>query len=226
MSWLRRNLLALVAICLALPAGAHAAASVAKNSVVSKSIKDGAVKARDLAPGSVDGTKLTDAAVSTPKLAAGAVDSSKVKDNALTGADIDESTLVLPGPAGDAVDLVSVRMPASTPAAVVSSHNGLDVSAGCESVDGAISLSISQQDGTGVHDPEGNPDAVEVQGVVPTFSLAGGLQNGRNSGRYYYVRAADGAGVLLQYAYDNDNFNAGSLSNTDCVYSLTITYTR
>lgn len=56
--------------------GAAVAAGLAKNSVGSPQIKNGAVKRADLG--------------------AGAVDSGKVKDDALTGNDIDESTLVGP----------------------------------------------------------------------------------------------------------------------------------
>ena len=76
-SYLRDNVLGLVAIFLALSAGAYAVQKAPKNSVVSKSIRDGQVKA--------------------PDLAADSVDSTKVVDNSLTGADIEESSLNVPG---------------------------------------------------------------------------------------------------------------------------------
>jgi hypothetical protein len=72
-NYLRSNVLGLVAIFLSLTAGAYAVATAPKNSVVSSSIKNGQVKTRDLA----------DSAVSA----------AKVKPNALTGAQINESTL-------------------------------------------------------------------------------------------------------------------------------------
>jgi hypothetical protein len=72
---LRRNVYGLVAIFIAL-GGSAVAANVAKNSVTSKSIKNGQVKTKDLAGGSVDG--------------------SKVLADSLTGDQIDEGTLRLP----------------------------------------------------------------------------------------------------------------------------------
>lgn len=69
----RANVVGYVALFLALSAGAYAAAIAPKNSVVSKSIKNGQVKNADIA--------------------ANAVDSSKIADNSITGADVDESSL-------------------------------------------------------------------------------------------------------------------------------------
>ena len=57
--YLRQNVLGLVAIFLALSAGAYAVQKAPKNSVVSKSIKDGQVKNVDLAAAAVDQSKLT-----------------------------------------------------------------------------------------------------------------------------------------------------------------------
>lgn len=71
-SYLRSNALGLVAIFLALTAGAYAA-GLDRNSVKSKQIKDGAVKEADLA--------------------GGAVTSAKVADNSLSGGDVDEASL-------------------------------------------------------------------------------------------------------------------------------------
>jgi hypothetical protein len=80
--YLRTNLLGLLALFVALSAGAYAA-GLPKNSVKSKQIKAGAVKESELAADSVTGEK--------------------VVDNSLTGADVDEGSLQLPavqGPAG------------------------------------------------------------------------------------------------------------------------------
>ena len=79
--YLRRHHLGLIAIFIAL-SGSAVAATVAKNSVTSKSIKNSGVKLKDLGPNSVDG--------------------SKVVDDSLTGADILESTLNgIQGPPGE-----------------------------------------------------------------------------------------------------------------------------
>ena len=79
----RTQALGLVALLLVLTGGAAYAATVAKDSVVSRSIKNGQVKQADLKNG----------AVSTEKLAPDAVGTGQVAGNALTGSDIDESTL-------------------------------------------------------------------------------------------------------------------------------------
>ena len=79
----RTQSLGIVALLLVLTGGAAYAATAAKDSVVSRSIKNGQVKMVDL----------KDGAVSTEKLAPDAVGTGQVGGNALTGSDIDESTL-------------------------------------------------------------------------------------------------------------------------------------
>src|SRR5262245_11588404 len=69
---------AVLALFVALGAGAYAINKAPRNSVVSRSIKNGQVRTKDLAKN----------AVKAQKLAAGAVDSSKVLDNSLTPADL------------------------------------------------------------------------------------------------------------------------------------------
>jgi hypothetical protein len=202
MTWMRSNALAVVAIVIALSSGAYAVTTAPKDSVVSKSIKNGAVKGKDLAARSVDG--------------------SKVKDGSLTGADINESTLVM---GGDKVDQVTLRLPANTPTAVRASHNGLTVKAGCLGVNGAIAISVDQEDGVGVQEYPGE-GTFETEGAATGLDLAVATQNGAGTGAYYYRRASDGAGATVEYLWTNDSSNPGSLVNTDCVISLTITYTQ
>ena len=67
------NAVSLTALFVALGGGAYAVSTAEKNSVVSKSIKNGQVKNKDLAADAVDG--------------------SKVVDGSLGGGDVDESTL-------------------------------------------------------------------------------------------------------------------------------------
>lgn len=67
---LRRNIVAYVALFLALTAGAYAA-GLKKNSVGAKQIKAAAVKADELADGSVTTPKIADGAVTGAKIAAG-----------------------------------------------------------------------------------------------------------------------------------------------------------
>jgi hypothetical protein len=101
--YLRKNVLGLVAIFIALNAGAYAATVAPPNSVVSTSIKDGQVKTPDLGAAAVTAPKLANRAVASaklkalsvthPKLGVNAVGPANVADNSLTGSDINESTL-------------------------------------------------------------------------------------------------------------------------------------
>jgi hypothetical protein len=67
------NVMATVAVFLALGGGAYAAIHLKKNSVKSKQIKDGQVKSQDLADGGVATQDIADGAVATQNIANGAV---------------------------------------------------------------------------------------------------------------------------------------------------------
>ena len=88
-SYLRENVLGLVAIFLALTAGAYAIEKAPKNSVVSKSIKDGQVKDPDLGAAAVTATKLAGGAVTGDKLADGVVSLGKLGFNPATQEELD-----------------------------------------------------------------------------------------------------------------------------------------
>ena len=76
------NVMATIAIFLTLGGAAYAVAQAPKNSVTSKSIRNGAVVSKDVKNGSLTGTD--------------------VRDDSLTGADVDEATLEGVTPAGPA----------------------------------------------------------------------------------------------------------------------------
>ena len=110
---IRRNVVGYVALFIALGIAPAWAASLAPNSVKSKTIKDGQVKTKDirdngiksvdLADGTVAAADLAPDSVTAPAIAAGAVGASEVGDgslgsaeianNSLTGADINEGLL-------------------------------------------------------------------------------------------------------------------------------------
>ena len=85
--YLRANILGLVAIFLALTAGAYAIDVAPRNSVTSKSVRNGAIKRVDLARKSVDGAKVLDRSLT----------GADVADDSLTGADIAEASLAISG---------------------------------------------------------------------------------------------------------------------------------
>ena len=90
---LRRNVYGLVAIFIALGGSAIAAEQAAKNSVTSKSIKNGQVKLKDHAVNSVDGTKVVDASLAGGDVQDASLTGADVAADSLTGADIDEASL-------------------------------------------------------------------------------------------------------------------------------------
>lgn len=92
----RRSTLVFVIAVLALVvamSSTAAYAAVARNSVVSKSIKNGQVKTPDLAAGAVTSAKLRDGNVTAPDLANGAVTSAKIADGTVTGGDLAEAAV-------------------------------------------------------------------------------------------------------------------------------------
>jgi len=89
----RTQFLGLLALVIVLTGGAAYAATAAKNSVTSKSIKNGQVKIVDLADGAVITQKLALDAVTTDQVKNGSLTGNDVADNSLTGADINENSL-------------------------------------------------------------------------------------------------------------------------------------
>jgi hypothetical protein len=125
---IRNQGLGLVALLLVLTGGAAYAATAAKDSVVSKSIKNGQVKTVDL----------KDGAVTTPKLAPDAVGTDQVGSNALTGSDINESTL---GAVPNASALGGLPATSYLRGTVVQKESAVD--AGTDLGDGTFSQIIS-----------------------------------------------------------------------------------
>ena len=90
------NVVSVIALFVALGGGAYAVSSAGKNSVVSKSIKNGQVKTKDLANNAVNGAK--------------------VGDDSLTGDDVAESTL------GQVASAASANHASSADSATSASH--------------------------------------------------------------------------------------------------------
>lgn len=93
----RSQSLGLLALLIVLTGGtalaADAAKTAAKNTVTSKSIKNGQVKTADLAPAAVTGDKLAPGSVTSDQVNNGSLTGADISDNALTGNDVNESTL-------------------------------------------------------------------------------------------------------------------------------------
>jgi hypothetical protein len=89
----RTQFLGLLALLIVLTGGTALAATAAKNSVTSKSIKNGQVRTADLAPAAVTGDKLAPGSVTTDRVGPDAITSDQVKNNSLTGNDVNESAL-------------------------------------------------------------------------------------------------------------------------------------
>jgi hypothetical protein len=96
------NVMATVAVFIALGGGAYAATTLSKNSVGTPQLKNNAVTSTKIKNSAVTSTKIKNGAVTNTKIAANAVDGSKVKDASLTGADINLATLPKVGSATNA----------------------------------------------------------------------------------------------------------------------------
>ena len=87
------NIIACIALFLALTAGSYAAVSVPANSVGSQQLKAKAVTRGKIAANAVTAGNIATNAVTGSKIAAHAVDGSKIAPGSLTGADINLTTL-------------------------------------------------------------------------------------------------------------------------------------
>lgn len=87
-SHLRSNLIGYVALFLALNGTAYAVVIAPKNSVVTKSIRNGAVTAAKLRKGAVTADKIKNQAVTTDKIADRAVAKGKLADGAVGAAEL------------------------------------------------------------------------------------------------------------------------------------------
>jgi hypothetical protein len=87
------NVVACLALFVALGGASYAATRLPKGSVGTKQLKSGAVTAAKLKPGSVTAAKLGPGAVGAPQLGAGAVGTKALADGAVTGAKVNVATL-------------------------------------------------------------------------------------------------------------------------------------
>jgi hypothetical protein len=87
------NVIATLALFMALGGGALAATELKKNSVGTKQIKNKAVTEAKIKNGAVSGGKLANGSVGGAQLQANSINGANVQDGSLTGADINQSTL-------------------------------------------------------------------------------------------------------------------------------------
>jgi len=88
------NVMSTIAVFLVVAGGSAFAASLAANSVNSKTVKDNSLKSIDLKDGKAVSTDdVIDASLTGTDLANDSIDSAKVVDNSLTGDDVNESTM-------------------------------------------------------------------------------------------------------------------------------------
>ncbi len=167
----RTQFLGLLALLIVLTGGTALAATAAKNSVTSKSIKNGQVRTIDLAPGAVTGDRLAPDAVGTDQVKNGALAGADVSDNSLTGTDVNESTL---GVVPNAASLGGVPAASYLRGGVVQKESA--VAAGTDLGDGTASQIISCDPGdillTG-----GPANLSPTSDIVESFPSAGPPNN-------------------------------------------------
>ena len=125
------NVIATIALFIALGGGAYAVIKLPKNSVKSKQIKDGQVKNADLAADAVSGEEIAAGAIGTDDLGANAVTGENVAPGAI-GAD-DLSATARPQP-------FAYSRGIATATVTVLDVDGYKITATCESVSGRPQL--------------------------------------------------------------------------------------
>jgi hypothetical protein len=164
------NVVATIALLIALGGGAYAAVTLPKNSVKSKQIKNKTIKSKDLKKKSVG----------LGQLKADAVDGSKVDDDSLKGVDIDESSLDVANAdnaanadrvGGSQVQQISYSAGPNTGPVEIISVAGLTVTASCPAAsDDYVSLTAeTDTDNSIISLPtEVNPGGGPGTGIVGT----------------------------------------------------------
>ena len=179
----RTQLLGLIALLIVLTGGtalaADSAKTAAKNTVTSKSIKNGQVKTADLAPAAVTGDKLAPGSVTTRNLGPDSVTTDQVKngtltgsdvaDNSLTGTDINESSL---GAVPNATSLGGVPAASYLRGTVVKKETA--VAAGTDLGDGTASQTI-MCDGGDMFLSGGPANLSATSDMVESFPAAGAV---------------------------------------------------
>lgn len=90
------NVMATLALFMALGGGAYAAATAPRNSVTSTSIRNGQVKQQDLSSRSVSNSKLVGRSVSNGKIADNAITTTKLGPNAVTTTKVVDGAITTP----------------------------------------------------------------------------------------------------------------------------------
>jgi len=87
------NVIAVIALFIALGGSAYAVKSAKKNSVTSKSIRNGTIRSADIGSGQVKTSDIGDGQVGSADIGDGQVGSAEVADGSLTSSDFDLSSL-------------------------------------------------------------------------------------------------------------------------------------
>ncbi|MEA2431927.1 MAG: hypothetical protein QOI19_2400 [Thermoleophilaceae bacterium] len=217
---LRSNLVAYIALFFALGGGAYAASTAAKNSVATKSIRNGAVTSSKIANGAVKNAKLGAGSVSTSKFNTSAVapDSAKLGGSppsafqtAITGSCSGDQVMQAISAAGAITCTDTVKAISATPQAVdakfVSLGHGLQLALVChdggtkvafQNLGSGATLNWFFSDGTTVS----ASGATVPQGVASEQDFD--FPNKRLEGQFIW--SGDGIWTVNLHAYDGTSF--------------------
>ncbi len=181
--YLRSNVLGLVAIFIALGGVSWAATTVKKNTVVSKSIKNGQVKNADLAANSVDGAKVQDGGLSGSDLA----------PNSVGGDQVDEATLG--------------QVPSAQSAGDANSLDGADSSAFQKRVTGTCASGSAIREVA----EDGNVTCENgALGDITAVNAGSGLTGGGSSGDVSLALGPIGSAEVTNNSLTGDDVNESS----------------
>lgn len=225
------NVTATVALFIALGGGAYAATTAPKDSVTSKSVRNGSLKGKDVRSNSLTSAEIEESslgvvpaatrATSAAGVAANSITGASVVDNSLGGGDIDESSLSLPA-APDEVTPISARIGPSAPFQTLYEGNGLRLEGDCAGALGDQNYRVDLLDAgilqTENQFPALNPALNTFSGPANDVGSVGLGVNGQAHTNYFFRRASDGRTVTISLGATNAN-SAGLIG--ECVYAGT-----
>src|SRR4051794_23960213 len=198
------NVIAVLALFAALCGGAYAA-TAAKNSVTSKSIKNGSVKGLDVKDNSLKGTDVNEGSLGTVPTAATAANATSAQsatsahsaDTASNASQVD----------GNDITKIAFRLPVPSPATVIFNQKGLVIRGDCTATGLSMTADVPAQAHLRAYgedlNPPGTPESFEVlPQPTPTANQALNVLYDRDIAMSIFYGTAQGEAVSGSFQAD------------------------